>query len=338
MKAPAPRPWGRASLAAAVAGLAMAWLTAAGSPSPRPPAIPAGAPVTGPRVVVLGTAQDGGLPHAGCHCRRCSTARRDPALRRNVASLGIVLPKEKKLFLLDATPDLPAQLEILGRYREAPAPERVDRGLLSGVLLTHGHMGHYLGLAQLGFEVMHTQGVPVYATPRLASFLRQNGPWDQLVRLGEISLREVPPGGTVELGEGVSFTTLAVPHRDEYSDTVAYLLRGPRSSVFYVPDTDTWATWQRPLPEVLAGVGVALLDGTFFSGDELPGRDVTKIGHPLITGTLDLLGSQVAAGKLRVFFTHLNHSNPALEEGSEARRAIEARGFGVLADGQELPL
>lgn len=299
---------------------------------------PGGAGLTGPRVVALGTVQDGGLPHAGCHCRRCTAARADPAKRRHVAALGIVLPAEKKLFLLDATPDLPAQLEMLTPYRGEPAPERVDRGLLSGILLTHAHMGHYLGLAHLGFEVMHTQGVPVYATPRMAGFLSKNGPWDQLVRLGEISLREVPPGTTVELGEGVRFTSLAVPHRDEYSDTVAYLLRGPRASVFYVPDTDTWATWPRPLPEVLQGVDVALLDGTFYSADELPGRDVTKIGHPLITATLDLLAPQVASGKLRVLFTHLNHSNPALEEGSEARRAIEARGFAVLAEGQELPL
>ena len=291
-----------------------------------------------PRLVVLGTAQDGGLPHAGCRCRRCEKARRDPAARRSVASLGLVLPTDERLFLFDATPDLPAQLERLRQTKTAPAPERVDRGLLSGIFLTHAHMGHYLGLAQLGFEVMHTQGVPVWATPRMASFLRDNGPWSQLVRLGEIGLREMPPETTVELGDGVRVSSFLVPHRDEYADTVAYVIRGPRLSVLYVPDTEPWRTWPTRLLERLKGMDVALLDGTFFSAGELPGRDVASIGHPLIVDSLALLGAEVREGRLRVLFTHLNHSNPALEVGSESRRQIEAAGFGVAEDGHELSL
>ncbi len=291
-----------------------------------------------PRLVVLGTAQDGGLPHAGCRCRRCEKARQGPAARRRVASLGLVLPTDERLFLFDATPDLPAQLERLRQAKSAPAPERVDRGLLAGIFLTHAHMGHYLGLAQLGFEVMHTQGVPVWATPRMSNFLRDNGPWNQLVRLGEIGLREMPPETTVELGDGVRVSSFLVPHRDEYADTVAYVIRGPRISVLYVPDTEPWRTWPTSLLERLKGIDVALLDGTFFSAGELPGRDVATIGHPLIVDSLELLGPSVREGRLRVLFIHLNHSNPALEVGSEARRQIEAAGFGVAEDGAELPL
>lgn len=298
---------------------------------------PAVAPA-GPRVVAVGTAQDGGVPHPGCTCRRCEAARRDPARRRHVASLAVVLPAGARVFLVDATPDVGDQLAVLAPYRPRAPAGRVDRSPVDGVLLTHAHIGHYLGLAQFGFEVMHTHGMPVYCTPRMAAFLSGNGPWDQLVRLGEIDLRPTAPGTAVDLGEGVSATPLLVPHRDEYSDTVGFLLRGPRRTLLYVPDTDSWGAWERPLPEILAGVDVAILDGTFYSPDELPGRDVTKIGHPLTTATMDLLGGAVAAGGLEVYFTHLNHSNPALEPGSEALRAIEARGFHVLAEGQELPL
>ena len=53
----------------------------------------AGVPPPSPRAVVLGIAQDGGMPQAGCDCSHCAAARRDPALVRHVASLAIHVPK-----------------------------------------------------------------------------------------------------------------------------------------------------------------------------------------------------------------------------------------------------
>jgi pyrroloquinoline quinone biosynthesis protein B len=121
---------------------------------------------------------------------------------------------------------------------------------------------------------------------------------------------------------------------------MAFVIRGPRSTLLYVPDTDSWRTWQKPLPQVLADekVTLALVDATFYSRDELPDRDVTKIKHPLITDSMDLLEPLVKAGKLRVVFTHLNHSNPALDQDGPARKAIEARGFRVLKEGEDFGL
>jgi len=295
--------------------------------------------VPGPRIVVLGTAQDGGFPHAACEHPLCVAARRDPSLARRVASLGIDFPASGRTFLVDATPDLPAQIQAVHAFR--PHPEgKVDRAPFDGVFLTHAHLGHYLGLAWFGFESLNTSALPVWASPRMAEYLRTNGPWSQLVRLKNIELREIRPGVPVGLGEGVSVTAFPVPHRDEYSDTMAFVIRGPKVAVLYVPDTDGWETWTRPLPQFLAEekVDVALLDATFYSPDELPDRDVTRIRHPLVTATMELLGPQVAAGTLQVFFTHLNHSNPALDPGGAARRAIEAKGFHVLADGAEIAL
>jgi len=116
------------------------------------------------------------------------------------------------------------------------------------------------------------------------------------------------------------------------------VLRGPRRSLLYVPDTDGWERWDPPLTDCLAGVDVAILDGTFFSTDELPGRDVASIGHPLIADSMDLLEPLVRSGRLEVHFTHLNHSNPALDEDGEALHAIRQRGFHVAREGQEFPL
>jgi pyrroloquinoline quinone biosynthesis protein B len=300
---------------------------------------PAAAPPPTPRVVVLGMAQDGGMPQTGCDCTHCSAARRNPALARHVASLAIHIPRTNHVYLVDATPDLPAQIERIHAFHPHPAG-KVDRAPVDGVLLTHAHIGHYLGLAHFGFESLNTRGIPVWVSPRMAAYLRANGPWSQLVRLENIVLREFQPGQPFDLEAGVAVKPIQVPHRDEYSDTMAFVIRGPSKTLLYVPDTDTWQTWAKPLPDVLRHekVDVALLDGTFYSPDELPDRDVTKIKHPLITATMDLLEPLVKAGTVRVYFTHLNHSNPAFENGGAARRAIERRGFRVAGEGEELGL
>jgi pyrroloquinoline quinone biosynthesis protein B len=294
-------------------------------------------PPSTPYVVVLGTAQDGGLPHAACTCRHCDAARRDPARRRRVASIAIVVPGEGKRYLVDASPDLREQLDQLPAVG-AHAEGGVDRAPVDGVLLTHAHVGHYLGLAFFGFEAVHTSNLPVWATPRMAAFLRENGPWSRLVARDEIVLREAPPGVTFELAPGVRVTPFTVPHRDEDSDTVAFRIEGPQHSVFYAPDTDTWSAWDPIAREALARCDAALIDGTFYAPGELPGRDLAKIGHPLIETSMDLFEGPVRAGRLRVLFTHLNHSNGALEPGGPERRTIERRGFSLAEDGQRLPL
>jgi pyrroloquinoline quinone biosynthesis protein B len=198
------------------------------------------APSPGARVVVLGTVQDGGLPQTGCTCRRCETARHlrpdDPRARR-VASLALHLPATGHVYLVDATPDLPRQIDLVHTFRPYPKG-KPDRAPLDGVLLTHAHMGHYLGLAHLGFESVSTRDLPVWASPRMAAFLRANGPWSQLVKLGNIALHEIEIGAPFEPEPGVRVKAFTVPHRDEYSDTLAYLLSGPHRTLLYVPDTD----------------------------------------------------------------------------------------------------
>ena len=297
----------------------------------------AGPPATGPYVLVLGTAQDGGLPHAACRCSRCNAARDDPARARSIASLAIVLPQSDRLFLIDATPDIRRQLDRVRDRVDAPATG-VDRSPVDGVFLTHAHIGHYTGLAFFGFEAVHTRDLPIRCSSRMAEFLRDNQPWRQLVELQNIRLEELSPDEPFELGDGVVVVPLLVPHRDELSDTLGFVVRGARSSLLYVPDTDGWAVWNHPIESAVREVDVAILDGSFYSTEELPGRDVSSIGHPLITDSMHRLESLVGRGSTQIWFTHLNHSNPALEPAGPERAEIERRGFGVLLEGQEFPL
>lgn len=274
----------------------------------------------GVEALLVGSAQDGGVPQAGCHCTSCDAARRDPAQRRLVAGLALIDRRAGASWLIDATPHFPAQLDRLTNY--APGCP------LAGIILTHAHIGHYTGLIHLGREVMGATGLPLYTTAQMAAFLRANGPWSQLVALGNVALRELAPGMPAQLSPDLAIRPLAVPHRAEFSDTVALLAHGPRRRIFYCPDIDRWEQWDHALPSLLGATDIALLDGTFFSDGELPGRDMAEIPHPPVQQTVAMLaGSGISAG-----FIHLNHSNPLLHDGPE-RAWLAAQGHWVGREG-----
>ena len=273
--------------------------------------------------VVLGIAQDGGVPQWNCHQDYCEQARKDPSKRRRVASLGLIDRTSGQRFLIDATSDFGEQVERLGGPPDA-------------ILLTHAHVGHYLGLAQLGREIANTRGMRVLCTASMAKFLRGNKPWRRLVDLGNISIEEIVPGKPTALTARLRVTALTVPHRDEDSDTVAFLVRGPSRSLLWLPDIDRWEKWDRPIRRVLQEVAIAYIDGTFWLADEIPGRSIADIPHPLVPDTVALLN---AGGMPRstVFFVHLNHTNRLLWD-KPAIASLKAQGLFVAREGTRHPL
>jgi pyrroloquinoline quinone biosynthesis protein B len=281
-------------------------------------------PATTPFTIVLGIAQDGGYPQAGCNRPDCAAAWRNPKLRQRVASLAIVDPQSHQRWIIDATPDFGSQLRTLDEV----APRAEASPLLDGILLTHAHIGHYLGLAQLGREVLGAHSVRVYAMPRMREFLTHNGPWDQLVTLHNIEIAPIEDGVEVALNERIHVTPIRVPHRDEYSETVGVIVRGPSRSILWLPDIDKWERWSTPLESILARVDVAYIDGTLYDASELPGRDLREIPHPLMTETLSRLAASPMLAKVR--FIHLNQSNPLLR-GSKP-------GVVVAKDGERIAL
>ncbi len=294
----------------------------------------------GPFLEFLGVTQDAGVPQAACASANCEAARRDPSLRRYATSLALVTP-DGRTYLFEATPDLRPQLDRvleLGRLRGRPDQ---GRKLLDGIFLTHAHMGHYTGLAHLGFEAAHSQGVPLYASDKMVDYLHANQPWRQLIDLNNVVPQTVPFGGEVQLAGGLTVRPLAVPHRDELSDTVAWRIEGPNQTILFMPDCDPWSRWGDrgfELAPMLEGVDSFLVDATFYSGDELPGRDLTKIGHPLVRDSLELFGEDVRDGKLRVIFLHLNQSNPLIDPDSAEAGEVRAAGFEIALRGMQLTL
>lgn len=288
--------------------------------------------LTQPYCVVLGVAQDAGYPQASCEKACCSLVWEAKAVARQVSCLGVVDPQSQQLWVLDATPDFRKQWQSLKSHLP------VSKSQPDGILLTHAHIGHYTGLMQLGREVMGAQQVPVYVMPRMDTFLRQNGPWSQLVDLGNIKPVRVADDTSFVLNERLSVHVLEVPHRDEYSETVGYRVQGPKSSFLFIPDIDKWERWERSLAAELAKVDYAFLDATFFADGELPNRDMSKIPHPFVVETMDALQDLPAEERAKVHFIHLNHTNPLLQEGSEAQNEVTERGFHLAWEGQKLAL
>lgn len=299
------------------------------------------APSDRPYVLVLGTAQDGGLPQIGCAEERCVAARLDPARRRRVTSLLLCDPGSGQRWLFDCTPDLAEQVE---RARGHPATRRAEGPrppLFEGVFLTHAHLGHYAGLLQLGREAYGARGLTTWATPRFAAFLRENGPWSLLVSEQRVVLHELVEGERVQLTPELAVVPFHVPHRDEFSDTLGFELHGPRRTLVYLPDIDKWAAWDAfgttPAPGriegLLARCDLALLDGSFFADGEIPGRSLADIPHPFVSESLARFAPLPASERAKVFFTHLNHTNPATDADGPAARAVRAAGMHVLSEG-----
>ncbi len=282
---------------------------------------------------VLGVAQDGGMPHVGCTRECCETARRT-GLRRFPAALGIRSRADDRLLLIEATPAVEAQLALLHALSGVrPLPRRP----VDALLLTHAHIGHYLGLAFFGREVAGVKGLPLWVGPRMAAFLKRNGPWSQCVALGQLALRDIPMDRPFEPLPGLEIRAIPVPHRDEFSETLAFKIRGPSRTVLFVPDIDAWDRHRGLLESLLEGVDVAYVDGTFYDGRELGDRDLSLIPHPLVLHTVERLAAEAARRPGWIRFLHLNHTNPLFADPS-LRRDLEARGFRIAERGEHLEL
>ena len=283
-------------------------------------------------IEILGIAQDAGYPQVACYKPHCLRAWENPELHRDASSIAVIDQRPKTKYLFDATPDMREQLYAL----HMTAPDAAFR--LDGVFLTHAHMGHYTGLIHFGREATGARDVPVYAMPRMKAYLESNGPWDQLVSLGNILLRPLADNDPVRLGDDLVVTPFLVPHRDEYSETVGYRIDGPNKSAVFIPDIDKWNMWEVDIRDVVKSVDYALLDATFFRDGELGGRDMSTIRHPFVAESMDLFESLAPDEKARVIFIHMNHTNPLLIDGSEEQQQVERRGYRFAREGMRLDL
>ena len=141
---------------------------------------------------------------------------------------------------------------------------------------------------------------------------------------------------TIELNNRVSLTPFLVPHRDEFSETVGYKIQGPNKSIIFIPDIDKWDKFDKDIVQIVLDNDIAILDGSFYQNGEIPGRDMSEIPHPFIIESIDLMKS--ISDISDIFFIHLNHTNPALIENSDAQKQILDSGFNIAEFGKMISL
>ena len=272
------------------------------------------------RVTLLGNAQDAGRPQFACTNSCCEDARLDPELSRMPVSLGL---HGASFGLIEATRCIDQQLFM------------VDNPKISDLWLTHAHLGHIEGLGQFGKEASNQKKIQLHCSDSVFTYLQKHPMWKKLFDRGNLSLADF---------SAANVKPFLVPHRSDDFDTHAFLIEGIRENLLFLPDHDDWKStllevnhytpkdWFKSL-----NASIVLLDGTFWSKDELRGRSQKNVPHPTVEETLKLIGKR-REGDPRIIFIHLNHTNPLHYKNSEEYQRVEQMGWEVGEEGMEFNL
>ena len=293
---------------------------------------------SGVSVTILGTAQDGGIPQAGCSCQRCLDAHRDLKLRKYPVSLGI-LGVDGTKHIIEITKNLSEQLVIW-------TPDKNELFIPETVSITHLHLGHIEGIGQLGKPVMGLREVDVYLSPNNKDIFDNRSDIVLMEDEGNIRTHSKNFYHPFEPKDGCGFSLqfIPIPHRSELGDNAAIIIKAEEKSILFMPDQDSWGDTldyhsKDNIRDFLKmfDIDEALIDGTFWSMDELPGRDISKIPHPTIKDSIKLLGRKKEEDP-EISFLHLNHSNPVNDLGSKQRKIVEKNGWRISEMGDVLKL
>ena len=276
------------------------------------------------KIVFLGTAQDGGIPHFGCSCNNCNNALQDKKFQRNVASIAIV--GEENVLLVDATPDIIKQQQLLKKMFPF-----MKYGFNS-VLITHLHIGHYTGLVMFGKESAGSNKFPIYVTQDNFNFLRENKPFSYLFSRNNLSFQKISPGKIIILDKSVDIIPFKVPHRNEDGNTIGLEIISKKGNkkVIYIPDIDYLTD---NIKSRIKKSDKVIFDGSFYSKGELIRQK--EIPHPSITEVIHELGKQ---SENKFHFTHFNHTNPVLNPDSKEKKGVTILNYIIANDGDEIEL
>ncbi len=267
------------------------------------------------KLEILGSIQDGGVPHLGCDCQVCENSRKDDTKNRYCSS---VLLKENSetdsvRYLIDATPDIRHQIK--GFY-------------LDGVFLPHESLGHITGLLYFGEEGIDAKDLNVYCNDDVKNFLMKNDPYRLLLDRGNIEIQEFGNEDKEEI-QGGSIKAKTYYHHQIGHETTAYIIEGKEKTAFYLPDITEFT---EEILEEIKNADIAIIDGTFWSEDEIDRYE--EVPHPLVTDTIERMEDY----ETEIYITHINHTNPILLPDSEERKILEKKGFKIAEEGTELEL
>ena len=302
------------------------------------------------RIRVLGSSAGGGFPQWNCNCPNCDGLRRGTVVAhaRTQSSIA-VSANEVDWLLVNASPD------ILSQIRDTPElqPARTVRDSgIAAVLLMDAQIDHVTGLLMLRER---SSPLPLLATPEVLSDLGQGFPLTRILsHYCGVAPHALPTDGrsfTVPGLDGIEIQTVALsskpppysPFRDKPrpGDNIGLVLQNPANGarVFYAPGLGEVTP---ELLQLMAGCAVVLVDGTFWSGDEmqrlgLSPKAALDMGHLPQSGPGGMLEQlahlPVATRKVLI---HINNTNPILIEDSAERAELTRRGIEVARDGMDI--
>lgn len=305
------------------------------------------------RITVLGSAAGGGFPQWNCNCRNCAGQRAGTlrAKPRTQSSIFVRPDDGDDGILFNASPDILQQI----RANPELQPGRALRDTaIAGVVLIDGQVDHATGLFMLRER---SAALPLWCTDPVAEDLTQGNP--VLRVLGHycgVDRHRIALDGTPFQVPGVPGLTLRAlplrskaapysPHREHPvpGDNIGITVsdRHGGRSLFYAPGLGEITP---PVFDAMAGADAVMVDGTFWTDDEMPAQGVGhkhahQIGHLAQHGPGGMVEwlSRLPP-RTRRLLIHINNTNPILDEDSAERAALAHAGIEVCEDGQHLQL
>jgi pyrroloquinoline quinone biosynthesis protein B len=319
------------------------------------------------RVKVLGSAAGGGFPQWNCACSNCLRIRAGKFHGRARSQTQLAFTTDSKVwFLLSASPDLRTQIIGVPELRPAPgspAGRRESSGAsqspIGGVFLPSADVDSVVGLLHL----REFQSFFVFATPSVQRILQQENRIFRVLERAEPPVKWVALSSKARLGCHLDEEPGALP--EFLCSTVAMggtypeyvgeelqrsLIIEEANSAFVIHQHDKRLLYASSIPPDATAwrsgaenSDVALLDGTFWSDDELilTGRSkktAREIGHTPLSGPGGLLEQVPKNPRARRILIHINNTNPILDEDSLQHRAVLDAGFEIAYDGMEFEL
>jgi len=305
------------------------------------------------RVRVLGSAAGGGFPQWNCNCRNCSGVRHGTlrAAARTQSSIAVRGRDERCWTLVNVSPDILAQLRANPMLQGTGVPRD---SAIAGIVLVDGQIDHTAGLLMLRES---DSPLAVWCTDEVCADLTHRNPiFSVLAHYCGVKRHPLVPDGrafAIPGIPGMTWRALAVagkpapcsPHRDSpvTGDNIALVIGDETSgrTLVYAPGV---GALREDLWEAMQAAACVLIDGTFWSDDEMPALGISHkrardLGHLPQSGPGGMLEwlERLPRGTRRILI-HVNNTNPILDEESAQRAELSRRGIEVAWDGLEITL
>lgn len=304
------------------------------------------------KIRVLGSAAGGGFPQWNCNCRNCAGIRAGTlkGFKRTQSSIAVTGNDGPDSVLVNASPDILAQLQATPALQ--PARSLRDSAL-KAIILVDGQVDHTTGLYMLRES---GRPWPLWCSDSAYADLTHGNPVLGVLRhfCGVERHRvELDRDFSIDAVPGIGWRALPVaskpapysPNREAPvpGDNLALIITDLTSGrrLVYAPGL---AAIDERLWEAMQGAACVMLDGTFWTDDEMVRLGISRklardIGHLPQSGPGGMLEwlARLPSGT-RKMLIHINNTNPILDEESAESALLRARAVEVCRDGMEIEL